>query len=322
MANQSGEIVRPNGDDHEWFEVSKEKVRLLGDSISLISQSGQEEIERGKAKVDVAASLNNDQKYLSAFFSKDINPNLLNNEQICKDGQMLAGTIDYLYQESSAYADSSSCFPANGTYKPVINTLQYSSDISSASAVYIVKSIETKFMELDPTYLTVDSDLLPNRIRSSDDVYFLLRNELSKFGHKYVIQLEGSKAGLESKAPDSLSQAAHSMRDCFELLIKVLAPDDSVKSQPWFQPEKNAPSGVTRRSRLRYIFYKSGAGLQEGTIRKIDDQIQQAVIALNDCINLAHKHDLSVSHSLTKNAIELLRSHLLDVIKVYNQLRN
>jgi hypothetical protein len=50
------------------------------------------------------------------------------------------------------------------------------------------------------------------------------------FGEQYEAMVEGSETALHLETPDSLSQAAHSMRDCFQQLLEELAPSKIVKA--------------------------------------------------------------------------------------------
>jgi Predicted pPIWI-associating nuclease len=66
----------------------------------------------------------------------------------------------------------------------------------------------------------------------------------------------GAWAALNSGNPHSLAQAAHSTRELIDQTLKIGAPDDEVKMQPWYSPDSSSRSGVTRRMRLKLLMAK------------------------------------------------------------------
>jgi len=310
---------KPNKRFPAWFNESKSKTTEFGNFIASIESSGKEDINRGQAKLRYAATLKKDQEFLSVFFAQDIDPEILNNKKIAYNGQRLLHAIDSLFPESSGIttADFTSILDSNSI--PTIRTSLSSTDISSASAVYFARSIDTDIKEIDPFYRALEQAFPVNRFSSGEESFTRLRNELNKLGESFVLQLDGSKAALENNTADNLSQAAHSMRDCFEFVIKSMAPDEKVKSQNWYTEVEGAPGGVSRRQRLRLIYNDSSIGASESVLQKIDQNIQDAIDALNECIKQAHLHDPAASHDFVKNAIELAQSHLLTLIDAFKE---
>ena len=133
--------------------------------------------------------------------------------------------------------------------------------------------------------------------------------------------LEGSETALGIDTPDSQSQAAHSMRDCFQQLLEQLAPSKVVESQPWFKPTDGAPGGISRRSRLRYMLYGSGENVDDRTIQQLDELSDIAKNSLDLCIARAHDHDPSLTKEEVLLVIDQARNALLHVLKLYNSFR-
>jgi hypothetical protein len=133
--------------------------------------------------------------------------------------------------------------------------------------------------------------------------------------------LEGSESALGISTPDSQSQAAHSMRDCFQQLLEQLASSRVVKSQPWFTPTEGAPGGISRRSRLRYMLYGSGENVDARTIQQLDELADIAKDSLDLCIARAHDHDPSLTKEEVILVVDQARNTLLHVLKLYNSFR-
>ena len=130
--------------------------------------------------------------------------------------------------------------------------------------------------------------------------------------------VQGSEETLFSGAKDSLSQAAHSMRDCFEKVIRELAPSECVKVQPWFLPTPEASDEVSRRSRLRYMLYGSGENIDQLFVKRLDDLAGFALNSLNICIGSAHNHELNATQDQTRLVIDNARYELLIILEAYN----
>ena len=134
--------------------------------------------------------------------------------------------------------------------------------------------------------------------------------------------LEGSEAALLTNTPDSQSQAAHSIRDCFQQLLEDLAPTKVVESLPWFESTEGAPGGISRRSRLRYMLYGSGENIDDGTIQKLDEVSDIAKNSLDLCIARAHERDPSLTKEEVILVVDQARNALIDVLRLYNSFRS
>jgi hypothetical protein len=128
--------------------------------------------------------------------------------------------------------------------------------------------------------------------------------------------IRGSEEALARDHPDALSQAAYSMRDCFQQLIEHLAPSEAVKVQPWFQPVSGPPDGVSRRQRLRFI-YRSGDSVDERTLTSLDNLADSAVNSLDLCIARAHQHDPELTREEVRLSIDQGRHALIRVLKLH-----
>ncbi|MBN8508801.1 MAG: hypothetical protein J0L57_09350 [Burkholderiales bacterium] len=97
---------------------------------------------------------------------------------------------------------------------------------------------------------------------------------------------EGAWSSLASMEPDALRQAAHSGRELIDQTLKLGAPDAIVKSQPWFQPEKNSKTGVTRKHRLRVLVEQKRGSLSDNELQ-IADKACDLVLAVDQRLQAA-----------------------------------
>jgi hypothetical protein len=130
--------------------------------------------------------------------------------------------------------------------------------------------------------------------------------------------LLGSEEALQQmEVYDHSSHAAHLTRDLFQQLVEHLAPSKAVEQQPWFEPTPEAPGWVSRRSRLRYILYGSGALFDEEGTKLLDESADSAKVALDLCIARAYNHHPELEKSEVQLAIDQVRFALLEVLKKY-----
>jgi hypothetical protein len=82
-----------------------------------------------------------------------------------------------------------------------------------------------------------------------------------------LVQIRGGAwAALSSKRPDSMRHAAQSGRELIDQALKEGAPDDVIKGQQDFSPDKSSKSGVTRRMRLRFLMKKFRGELSDSDL--------------------------------------------------------
>jgi hypothetical protein len=91
-----------------------------------------------------------------------------------------------------------------------------------------------------------------------------------------------------SGQPDSLRQAAHSGRELIDQVIKIAAPDDEVKTQAWFGPDKSSRTGVTRRMRLRLCMEKCRGQTSSSDLDVAEAACDLVLAVANDLANESH----------------------------------
>lgn len=90
----------------------------------------------------------------------------------------------------------------------------------------------------------------------------------------------GAWSAVASSEPDALRQAAHSARELIDQTLKLSAPDEQVKAEPWYQSDATSRSGVTRRHRLRFLMERNRLAQSEGELR-IAEKACDLVLAID-----------------------------------------
>ncbi len=115
-----------------------------------------------------------------------------------------------------------------------------------------------------------------------------LDDTLCKIAPHLLKLRRGAWAGLNSGEPHSLEQAAHSARELIDQVLKIGAPDDDVRRQPWYSPDATSASGITRRMRLRFLVEKYAGELSETELR-VAEKASDFVLAVDEKLKaLAH----------------------------------
>jgi len=302
----------------KWVLESQEHLNSINPKIEAIKKEAQAEIKRGLEKAQKADSLQQESEYLFRILSQNHDSQYWNDEIITISGTWLANRIESLDTELDiilGYAADAGGIDEN--YHRQFLSAVSSTDSTAGSAIYLGAGIEKRFLSIEPTYKPVLTDFEPKRLTSREELFEELKSVLDTLGKEFVVMLQGSEIALGLTNPDSLSQAAHSMRDCFQQLLEQLAPSKVVESQPWYKATPGAPGGISRRSRLRYMLYGSGENVDEQAIKQLDVLTDIAKNSLDLCIARAHDHDQSLTREEVLLAIDQGRNALLHVLKQY-----
>jgi hypothetical protein len=119
----------------------------------------------------------------------------------------------------------------------------------------------------------------------------------------HLVELRGGAwAALASAAPDAPRQAAHSGREMVNQVLTLAAPDDAVRAQSWWVPDKTSHSGITRRHRLRYMLSKYRNSESESELLLADRGLALLITANDNLSAMAHAR-ATVSSSQVKDAL-------------------
>jgi hypothetical protein len=305
-----------------WVIKSQEHLNNIVPKIDAIKKEGQAEIKRGLEKEKEADKLQNEADYLNRILSQQHDAQYWNDEIVTISGSWMQNRIQSLDNELDdivGYAKEAGNI--GNDYHARFKFAVSSTDSTAGTAVYLGAEIEKRFLVIEPKYSPVLSDFEPERLSSRGTLFQELKQVLEEFGQEYVKMLQGSETALGFTNPDSLSQAAHSMRDCFQQLLEYLAQSKVVASQPWFKPTEGPQDGVSRRSRLRYMLYGSGENMDDKVIQKLDELADITKNTLDLCIARAHDHDTSLTKDEVRLAIDQGRNALLHVLKQYKSFR-
>lgn len=307
----------------KWVVENLDRLKKIKPKIEAVKKEGQEEAKRGLEKIKKADDLRKEIEYLTNVLSSKHDSQYWNDEIVTQRGLMLTNRISRFDQDmdniqATAKASSAMDIENHTHFVFAVDSL----GSTAGTAVFLGASIESRFQAIEPSYKPFLVDLEPKRITERQALFDDLKVNLVQYGEKFVNMLLGSEAALGVNNPDSQTQAAHSMRDCFQQLIEQLSPDDVIRTQPWFEATKGAPGGVSRRSRIRYLLYGSGEKIDDETIQKFDELVEIAKSSLDICIARAHDHDPSLTKEEVQLIIDQARNSLSQILFLHKKLRS
>ena len=307
----------------KWVQNTRADVTDIKLLLEKQKKKDQAEAKRGLEKVKKTDELIIEADYISQVVNQDHDSGFWEDEIVSASGIRLEFGIRSLKEDLiDAQKEGESLYNLVEDYHAKYYGVVTSTDGSSGSAVFLSASIEKRNSIIEPAYHPININTNIKLLTSRDSIYKDLLKVISEFDEKYKLMIEGSETTLNYDSPDNLAQAAHSMRDCFQSIIEELAPTKVVKTQSWFTSTEGAPSGVSRRSRLRFIFYGSGENVDEKLITRLNNQADIAKDSLDLIIGRAHDHDPSLDKDEVVIAIDQARFSLLNVLKAYLDYRS
>jgi Predicted pPIWI-associating nuclease len=119
------------------------------------------------------------------------------------------------------------------------------------------------------------------------DIYLALSEISQKLGDSYL------QAKQDIKNADRISWAgtAHEIREVLATLLRTLAPDNEVKSQPWYKQESDRP---TQKQRVRYILQKRGSS---STQREVTEKIDILDEMLGELVRSTYSRASDAAHT-------------------------
>lgn len=307
-----------------WLTSARRDIRQTRQDWDLALSEGQADIRRGLEVTRIAEKKIGELDYLDRTLNQDIPLSIWNDETIGVTGRNLAGTLSTY---GVVVEDVSRLYIDFGREKQEQHDLFLQAAkitaVTSGSMFYMGAEIEQRIQfqwpEYEPALEEVRFEYVGSREQDFDELHNLL-NE-NEYDPRYAQMLRGSEEALEKEGPDRLSQAAHSMRDLFDQIIRSLAPSEVVRKQPWFGPEPQARGGVSRWIRLRYILYGSGMHYEKNELLQLDKAARGAKDALDLCIARAHNHDPELTKKEVQLAIDHARFYLKSVLQKYKERR-
>lgn len=306
----------------DWLPDLRNNIFKSEQHWENVYAEGEADIRRGLESTKIARQQLQGLRYLKETFRQELPASIWSDEIVNSAGVSLVGTVSFY--EHSVRRIATDYNVAGRVQQDAHERFLISANTFTATAgsmVYISAEIEKRIESLNADYQPIFVMNKPEPINSRLEVLTNLKQILRAYNPKYIHMLNGSEEALLNERADHLSQAAHSMRDLFQQLIEDLAPSDAVSSQPWFVATPEAPGGVSRKSRLRYMLYGTGKNLNEEELNHLDKVAEQAKRALDLSIARAHEHDVKLTRDEVKMAIDHARFSLLEVLKRYTQRR-
>jgi hypothetical protein len=125
---------------------------------------------------------------------------------------------------------------------------------------------------------------------------------LAELGEHLVDMRAEAFAALARGTEESVRQASHSGRELIGQTLRLGAPDEAVKEQPWFTPDSTSKSGITRRHRLRYVMQATRGSSSDSDLR-IAERACDLVLEIHNRLTAA-------SHSCGSTEAGLVRELL------------
>ncbi len=304
-----------NGDP-EWKIRARQGVDSAKRSLQRIREEAQSDVRRGLEIDRLVRNHQMDLEYLDWVIDLKIPNQALDDGPYSRLGEYMGGTVSinaqYVYDIDQDYQ-------AHGRQKQerhdtLVRKMGYAAS-SSGSAMLLGAQMVSRLEEYVPDRRLLVPPVNVQQLHSHDDILDSLKHLLEPFDGRFTFMLCGSEEALLRSDVDHLSQAAHSMRDLFQQLIEALAPSDVVRQQPWFKQTPEAPGGVSRRSRLKYMLYGSGERFGEKELTQLDTVADSAKGALDLIQDRAHRHDPTLKVEEVRLAIDAARWALVTILK-------
>jgi len=306
----------------KWAIEASKLVDEARPKITFIRQGGLAEVRRGLEKAHQADMWEGDLNFVGYVLDQEHPRSSWEDEVITITGRYLPERLDaFNRQLDGVIASIGPAGEASETAHATFVRATYDSDGSSGSTVYIGAAMSSRFNVIEPgnVHLVKFDDVrrLADREGLSSELESLIAECCPAHSDEFIEMLRGSEAALGSDSPDSLSQASHSMRDLFEQVLRACAPSEALASQPWFGLTNGPLDGVSRRSRIRYMLYGSGEGIDQSALDEMDRVADGAKTYLDLCQHRAHSRDLELSPQEVQISLDQARNALRHLLRAY-----
>lgn len=110
--------------------------------------------------------------------------------------------------------------------------------------------------------------------------------------------------------PESSTQACHTLREILTAILDRFAPNDDVKTAPWWKPDTQTRDGVSKRHKVKYlVICRDDTALSEGLLDELTVQVGRALTAHQLTIKIAHRNietDSATAHLALANLEEVM----------------
>ena len=127
------------------------------------------------------------------------------------------------------------------------------------------------------------------------------------------LQRRGAWAAFEQATPESLSQAAHSMRKILTTLLDRFANNDMVKKAVWWTATPDTRDGVSKRQKVRFFVVGNALPANREVLEELERQVDRALETHSDLIKIAH-HDTAESREVVRSYLIALEDALATLL--------
>ncbi len=138
------------------------------------------------------------------------------------------------------------------------------------------------------TGLRISRDVAIKTRNGQDEIYDALMSVSDSLARSYA-QI---KVDIKDNSRISWAGTAHEIREVLATLLRLLAPDDILRSESWFKQEPET-SGPTQKQRVHYILLKNGAGSKE---RQVVEQVVNLETLIEDLVRLTYARASDAAH--------------------------
>jgi hypothetical protein len=303
--------MTPNNKDDDKKEWIKKKQPIVENIEETIKLNEEALATTSKAKADVTKSteqLKNNIARLSQI------RDLFKSEAYLPINPVTASSIDSMRNLSISEKESArNVLSAAQRVRNESNTLTGTMYTSTAVLVTMTSGSAYMSKQMSGTE-SISSTIAGINVPTPNDRKSELSPKLKALDVGLATKLEGAWQTINDETNhDRYSQAAHSARELISDILRILAPDDKVKSMRWFKIETRE-GNPSQRQRAKYAMVGSNDLLSDEVLKPIEDlsrNIRDSYEWLNE---IAHQRDYTKDlQALTESIIDEVQIYLLEL---------
>ena len=155
-------------------------------------------------------------------------------------------------------------------------------DVSLASSTgsYVFNDIVSEIQINSPNSTFDKYEPIENNQLPREEIYERLLNEIKKINGKHIYSLNNSEESIKNKEAGWIGNSVYHSVEMIDRFLRRNAPNNQIKNQDWYVPNKDSKSGVTRKHRVEFFLRQRINQTNEKIIKDIDywgDQISSSI---------------------------------------------
>jgi len=292
-----------------WSKSKAELEKSEGEFNELLNRVRRDTGKNDQLEKEINEALLN-VKYKKKFFSIEPDDEILKNQNISYILPIHAGTAAYT---SASLVTARQEFEENLAWKDEwYSKYQYS--FSSSTGDYEFNDIVMEVSEISQNPQLNNFEPIKNKQISRTEILKRLQNELKNFDNEFVDLLDYSEQNIISKEGGWIGSSVNSTVELIDRFLRSNAPNNQIKIQDWFIPNKEAKNGITRIHRVEFFLrQKIGSPIVEAKkeIEYWGDEIKYSISKLQ---KIKHSMNNSDQENTIVDKIDYARLVLLNII--------